>query len=87
MTDFTVHTVEIAPVEAKPRLQGAQDALGFVPNLYATMAEAPTSRLNEKMGLRLQTKIYLLDLHLRASRRLDRLPLSAANNNQAFLRP
>ena len=59
MTDFTVHTVEIAPVEAKPRLQGAQDALGFVPNLYATMAEAPTSRLNEKMGLRLQTKIYL----------------------------
>ena len=42
MTDFTVHTIESAPAVAKPILQGAQKALGFVPNLYATMAEAPT---------------------------------------------
>ena len=42
MTDFTVHTIESAPAAAKPILQGAQKALGFVPNLYATMAEAPT---------------------------------------------
>ena len=42
MTDFTVHTIESAPAVAKPILQGSQKALGFVPNLYATMAEAPT---------------------------------------------
>ena len=41
MTDFTIHTVDTAPAEASPRLQKAQDTLGFVPNLYATMAEAP----------------------------------------------
>ncbi|MEP4050964.1 MAG: carboxymuconolactone decarboxylase family protein [Litorimonas sp.] len=41
MTDFPIHTVETAPAAAKPRLEGAQKALGFVPNLYATMAEAP----------------------------------------------
>lgn len=41
MTDFPVHTVETAPSEAKPLLEGAQKALGFVPNLYAAMAEAP----------------------------------------------
>lgn len=42
MTDFTRHTVETAPAAAKPILEGAQKGLGFVPNLYATMAEAPS---------------------------------------------
>jgi len=41
MTDFPTHTLDTAPAAAKPFLQGAQDALGFVPNLYAAMAEAP----------------------------------------------
>lgn len=41
MTDFPTHTIETAPAESKPRLEGAQKALGFVPNLYAAMAEAP----------------------------------------------
>jgi len=41
MTDFPLHTIETAPTDAKPRLEGAQKALGFVPNLYAAMAEAP----------------------------------------------
>ncbi len=41
MTIFTTHTVESAPEAAKATLQGAQDSLGFVPNLYANMAEAP----------------------------------------------
>ncbi len=41
MTDFTTHTIESAPEDSKAILQGAQDALQFVPNLYATMAEAP----------------------------------------------
>lgn len=42
MTDFTTHTIETAPDAAKPLLEGAQKSVGFVPNLYAAMAEAPT---------------------------------------------
>jgi len=41
MSDFTLHTVESAPEAAKPILEGAQKGLGFVPNLYAGLAEAP----------------------------------------------
>ncbi len=43
MTNFTQHTIDSAPQAAKAGLQGAQKALGFVPNLFATMAEAPVS--------------------------------------------
>ncbi|WP_291734059.1 carboxymuconolactone decarboxylase family protein [Leisingera sp. F5] len=42
MTDFKKHTVETAPEPAKPILQTALKGYGFVPNLYAAMAEAPT---------------------------------------------
>lgn len=42
MTNFTTHTLDSAPGAAKPILQDALKAYGFVPNLYATMAEAPT---------------------------------------------
>jgi uncharacterized peroxidase-related enzyme len=42
MADFTTHTIESAPEAAKPILQGALKGYGFVPNLYATMAEAPS---------------------------------------------
>jgi AhpD family alkylhydroperoxidase len=38
---YTVHTVETAPAAAKEILAGAKKTLGFVPNLYAVMAEAP----------------------------------------------
>jgi len=41
MTDFPIHTAETAPEGSRARLEGAQKALGFIPNLYATMAEAP----------------------------------------------
>jgi len=41
MTDFPIHTTETAPEGSRARLQAAKDALGFIPNLYATMAEAP----------------------------------------------
>ena len=41
MTQFTQHTLDTAPATAKPVLEGAQKGLGFIPNLYATMAEAP----------------------------------------------
>ncbi len=40
MTTFDLHTAETAP-EAKELIEGAQKAYGFLPNLLATMAEAP----------------------------------------------
>ena len=42
MAQFPTHTLETAPAESKPLLEGAQKQLSFVPNLFATMAEAPT---------------------------------------------
>lgn len=38
---YPVHTVDTAPAAAKEILAGAKKSLGFVPNLYAIMAEAP----------------------------------------------
>ena len=40
MTTFKLHTVETAG-ESKALLEGAQKAMGFVPNLFGVMAEAP----------------------------------------------
>ncbi|MGJ8564057.1 MAG: carboxymuconolactone decarboxylase family protein [Alphaproteobacteria bacterium] len=41
MTDFTLHTEETAPDASKPLLADSQKAYGMIPNLHATMAEAP----------------------------------------------
>ncbi len=41
MTDFSVHTIESAPENSKPQLEGSKKAYGFVPNLHAVMAESP----------------------------------------------
>ena len=41
MSTFTTHTIESAPEGAKEFLEGAQKGLGFIPNLYANMAESP----------------------------------------------
>jgi uncharacterized peroxidase-related enzyme len=38
---YTVHTIETAPKAAKETLAAAKEGLGFVPNLFAVMAEAP----------------------------------------------
>ena len=43
MTEFSLHDVESAPEAAKPQLEGAEKAMGFVPNLFAKMAEAPAA--------------------------------------------
>lgn len=42
MGNFTQHTPETAPDQAKERLQATQDKLGFVPSMYGMMANAPT---------------------------------------------
>lgn len=41
MTDFTLHTEETAPEEAKPLVAKSKGAYGFIPGLHAVMAEAP----------------------------------------------
>lgn len=42
MTDFPLHTAEGAPKEAQANLQAAEKKMGFLPNIFAKMAEAPT---------------------------------------------
>lgn len=41
MPSFPVHTVESAPEAARPVLDSAQQAFGFVPNLIGVMASSP----------------------------------------------
>jgi AhpD family alkylhydroperoxidase len=41
MHTYRIHTIESAPEQSKPALQGLQQALGIIPNLAATMAESP----------------------------------------------
>ncbi|MBK0327922.1 carboxymuconolactone decarboxylase family protein [Rhodobacteraceae bacterium F11138] len=41
MANFSTHTIDTAPEAAKPILLSSLKGYGFVPNLYATMAEAP----------------------------------------------
>lgn len=41
MSDFKIHTKESAPQGSKPLLEKAEQATGFIPNLYGVMAESP----------------------------------------------
>ena len=55
MTDFTFYTTETAPSVSKPILEEVQKGYGFIPNLFAYMAEAPAAleaylALNEIIG-------------------------------------
>lgn len=43
MTQFTTHTLESAPAAARPLLETAKAQLGFIPNLYGNLAEAPVA--------------------------------------------
>lgn len=43
MTQFTTHTIQSAPAAAKPLLEAAKAKLGFIPNLYGNLAEAPAA--------------------------------------------
>ncbi|EGA65386.1 carboxymuconolactone decarboxylase family protein [Vibrio brasiliensis] len=42
MSTFKTHSIESAPAASAPLLKKAQQSLGFIPNLLATMAESPT---------------------------------------------
>lgn len=41
MTEFKINTLETAPEGSKEILEGAKKKLGFVPNLFGIMSEAP----------------------------------------------
>lgn len=41
MLDYAPHTLETAPEASKPIMEAVKKNMGFVPNLMATMAEAP----------------------------------------------
>src|SRR5687768_14151941 len=41
LPDFKVHTVESAPEGSRAWMRGLHEQIGFVPNLAASMAEAP----------------------------------------------
>ncbi len=43
MSKYTIHTIESAPEASKPLLEGAQKQLGFIPNLFGALAEAPAA--------------------------------------------
>ncbi len=43
MSQFTFHTLETATGESKDILNGLNEKYGFVPNLFAYMAEAPVT--------------------------------------------
>ncbi len=43
MIDYTFYTIETASKEAKPILEQIQQGYGYIPNLFAYMAEAPTT--------------------------------------------
>ena len=40
---FDVHTIDTAPAEARPTLEGVKKAYGFVPNLFGVFAESPAA--------------------------------------------
>jgi len=43
MNNFTFYTPETAPPESKALLSNIQSGYGFIPNLFAYMAEAPVT--------------------------------------------
>ena len=53
MSTFAQHTLDTAPAAARPLLESAQKKLGFIPNLYANLAEAPAA-LEAYFGLSAQ---------------------------------
>ncbi len=43
MSEFKFHTLESAPEAAKPLLHAVKEKMGFVPNLYLGLADAPAA--------------------------------------------
>ena len=41
MSTYPIHSIDSAPQDSRPFLQGLQQSLGMLPNLAAAMAESP----------------------------------------------
>lgn len=41
MTALTIHTIESAPEDSKPHLEGSVEAFGMLPNLHGVLASSP----------------------------------------------
>lgn len=41
MSQFTIHTIDTAPVKSKGQLEEGLKAFGMIPNLHGTLAESP----------------------------------------------
>lgn len=76
MSHFPIHDVESAPEAAKPLLKGAQERMGFLPNLYRHMAEAPASL----EGYLTLSEIYGKSSLSEAEQQIVLLAASAENN-------
>jgi alkylhydroperoxidase family enzyme len=50
MSDYTVHTIESAPLQSKPVLQQLQQVFGLIPNIAGAMATSPVL-INGFLGL------------------------------------
>ncbi len=43
MSNFTIHSAEQAPAQSQPLLTAVQQKYGFVPNLFGSLAESPST--------------------------------------------
>ncbi|GAB1234916.1 carboxymuconolactone decarboxylase family protein [Ferrigenium sp. UT5] len=59
MSTFTLHTLDTAPAGSLPILDAAQKGLGFIPNLYAHLAESPaTLQAYKQLGALLEQSAF-----------------------------
>ncbi|WP_355660409.1 carboxymuconolactone decarboxylase family protein [Halomonas salifodinae] len=75
MSTFPLHDLESAPAEARPRLEAAQQKMGFLPHIFAKMAEAPPL-LEAYLSL---DEIYARTSLSPAEQQVALLAISAAN--------
>jgi hypothetical protein len=78
MTTFKTHTIESAPAGSKAILEGARKQLGFVPNLYANLAEAPAALdgYTTLSGIFDRTSLTPVERHFEPSMQDDAPPVS-----------
>ncbi len=59
MSTFKLHTLDSAPVGSRPILDAANKGLGFIPNLYAHLAESPaTLEAYKQLGALLEKSAF-----------------------------
>jgi hypothetical protein len=49
MNTFKIHTVDTAPDKSRKTLQAVGENIGFIPKVFATIAESPHALEDEKL--------------------------------------